>query len=354
MKKTFTALVSAVLAAFVFVMPQIVTAKEGRTEIPFEQNTLTERFDLYTETKSGESFFARGGFLYSTGKAENKAILKRPSDLADFTLEADFYPLDNDICPLDAGFYIYADGAGNNLDAISAYNVNLERGVRSNSLTVKIHRFGHGYLGEIAAVRVKWKGARVPLKVAARQGNIKVYVYGDATPVIDVDLTVWNAGSVGFRTFRGSGAKIGNFRLTAPNIDVDTNLLRSLIQEAEVKDPTAYTAVSFTALEEALTQAKAACAAEEQTAADMAAEALRKALTNLQKAYTFDYLTSRIAHAEKIAAEGEKLYTGNTFNSLKSVLLRAKNTDGEAGEEEISYMAQLLDKTLSNLTAYLS
>lgn len=351
MKKS-SLLCLAVLFALLLpaLLPFSSEAAEGRKSVRFDGSSdLNDDFYLCSELEN-TGFYVRDGYLYATGKTESKAVLKEPADLSSFTLEADFYPV-SDISPLDAGFYVYASAPASKLDGIRAYNINLERGAKSNSMTVKIHRFVFGYAGEIAAKEIPVKSFPVQLKVHADEGNIKVYVNGGTDAVLDVDLPKWEPGRVGFRVFRGAPVKIGNFRLTSPELPVDKAELNLLIGQAEKLDASAYTSASYTELSAVLSAAQT-LETDEQTEIDVAQKALRKALENLVPKDDFTGLSAKISQARELLAAGENRYTFNTITSLKLVLERATKLSEASGEDDISEMSAILKTAMEGLTAY--
>ena len=161
--------------------------------------SIYENFNIYSE-EEGQGFYATDGYLCSIGRAETKAILKSPSTLSKYSMEADFYP-SFAAGGLDVGFYIHASGAGNRIDDIKAYNINLEKPSFSNQLTVKIHSFNHSYAGELTANSTTIKACPVNLRVDVNENNVKAYVNHSKNPIIDYSFTSWEPGSVGFRAF---------------------------------------------------------------------------------------------------------------------------------------------------------
>lgn len=350
MKKIITLCLTALLCCGVCLSGSVVLAEGGRKQVDFTSSSvLTDNFDLYTEM-ANNGFFVSDGYLYSTGRAECKAILKSPTNLSNFTMEAEFHQL-NRLSPLDAGFYVFASSPNNNIDGISAYNVQLEKATKSDVLYVRIHHFNQGYVGLVAGITMTVTEQSVKMQVVANNGNLKVYINDGETPVIDYDCTYWKTGQVGFRAFRGSMAKINNFKLYSNDIAVDKTELNSLISQAQSVDRTKYTSQSLQEMDSALSIAKN-LSTTEQTYVDEAVKNLSTAIKDLVLIDSFDGLTKNISDAEAIIASGEGKYTYNTFNALKQSVERAKLITSSSTETEISEASYSIKRAIDNLIAY--
>ena len=348
-RRLFASLAAA--AAIAAVCAPSASIAEGRLTPEFEESAFASMFDVYSETAGGTPVFTTDGFLMTDGLSENKILLKVPAELSTFAVEADFYPIDDDLCQFSSGFYIYASNASGTLDGITAYNVAIERDYGSSRAALRVHRFDRGYKGVVTETSIELKRLPVNMTVAADNGRVKVYVYDDPVAAIDTVLPSYTPGRVGLRTFRGNAGKIGNFRVTADVIDPDRSALTELIKKAESLAREDYTASSYAALRAALDAAEAAKTAG-QSDVDEAASALRAALDSLVGKYTYSGLAELIAKADaELAKTG--VYTTNTINSLAFVTARAKQTDETASEDVVSEMYVALDNALSDLTVYL-
>lgn len=326
-------------------------AEGGRQTVDFANaESVYNNFDFFTEAV-GQGFFLSDGYLCSAGRVENKAVLKTQAPILDCVLEADFHKI-NDIAPIDAGFYIHASSATGKIDDITAYNVNLEKPIKSNTLTVKIHRFEGEYIGELIAVSLTVKSYPVKLKVIVKNENVKVHINNSKNPVIDYNLTSYTAGSVGFRAFRGTPAKIGNFKISSSSIPVDKSEINKMIESAKkITDLSIYTSESAKAFSNALKNAQNAIDSSQENV-DIAVKELKIAMDNLLVKYSFEELGKKIESAKQIIAKGEGVYTQNTFNALKSVIARAEKLNESSSESEISKFVKLLNNSLNNLVKY--
>lgn len=169
--------------------------------------------DCYCELQDSGEYFVREGYLYTAGKTECKFMLSSQGDLSSFTISADFYPL-NDICPLNAGFYFYADRVKDAADSIRGYNLQIEKGMGDSYFYLYLHRFDQGYSGSVASARVIIKELPVHLTLTADSGHIDAFVNGSAVLSYDVGANARTTGAVGLRTMRNSGAKIENITVT--------------------------------------------------------------------------------------------------------------------------------------------
>lgn len=352
---TAVAIVMCALSATGIFSDTAVSA-EGRRYNTFsdEDGNVLSLFDCYTELTDETEYFVRDGFLYTKGKCENKFLLKSPKDLSSFTVSADFYPL-GEVCPISCGFYIYASQASNAMDSINAYNVQVERDDgNSNYFYLKIHRFKHGWLGAKAEARAKIKGFPIRLTVVADKGHIEAFVEGYDHALLTYDIPVAEAtGAVGLRTFRICGSKIGNFCLTADNIDVDFDELNNLLSVARSVDTSMLTQSSAARVVDAVTAGEAALSSSSQAVVDNAVKTLRKAIDKTLTRHSYGELSEKIDEARAIVAAGEGRYTANTFGSLKLILSRALDLNADSDEDVVSETAILLTERINGLTAYI-
>lgn len=312
-------------------------------------NNIYQNFNIYSE-EEGQGFYATDGYLCSVGRAETKAILKNPSTISQYSLEADFYPSFAS-GGLDVGFYIHASGAGNRIDDIKAYNINLEKSSFSNILTVKIHSFNHSYVGELTANSVTIKSCPVNLRVDVNENNIKAYVNHSKNPIINYTLTSWEPGGVGFRAFRGVANKISNFKIYSSDFPVDSSKLLYLIDEIHQLNLSKYTEESVNNLNEILAEATA-LVTDNQYEIDQMCKKLEKAMNKLLLKGSFEELEALIETADNTINNDEDLYTYNSFNSLKLITSRAKKITSSSNETEISYFVNLLKQALNGLIKY--
>lgn len=312
-------------------------------------DNIYENFNIYSE-EAGQGFYADSGYLCSIGRAETKAILKNPSTLSKYSIEADFYPAFAE-GGLDVGFYIHASGVGNRIDDIKAYNINLEKSSFNNLLTVKIHSFNHYYAGELTANSITIKKCPVNLRVDVNENKIKAYVNHSKNPIIDYTLTSWEPGSVGFRAFRGVANKINNLKICSPDFPIDNSKLLSLINEIHQLDLSIYTVESVNNLNEVLAEATA-LVTDNQYEIDQMCKKLEKAMNELLLKGSFEELVTLIERADNIINNDEGLYTYNSFNSLKLIVERAKKMTQSSSETEISYFVKILKQALDGLIKY--
>lgn len=168
--------------------------------------------DCYCELQGSGEYFVRDGYLYTAGRTESKFMLSSQDDLSSFTISADFSPLD-DICPLNAGFYFYADRVKDAADSIRGYNLQIEKSLDSSYFYLYLHRFDQSYSGSVASARVIIKELPIRLTLTADNGHIDAFVNGSVVLSYDVGTNIRTTGAVGLRTMRNSGAKIGNIAI---------------------------------------------------------------------------------------------------------------------------------------------
>ena len=322
----------------------------GRKDFDFsDADNILNNFYIYAE-EEGQGFYATDGYLCSIGRAETKAILKNHPTLSKYSLEADFYPSFSE-GSLDVGFYIHASGAGNKIDDINAYNINLEKPSFSNFLTVKIHSFNHAYLGELTANSTTIKSCPVNLRIDVNEDNVKAYVNHAKNPIIDYTFASWEPGSVGFRAFRATANKINNFKIYSSDIPVDNSKLLDLINQVQQLDLSKYTEESVNTLNQVLAEATA-LVADNQFEIDQMCKKLQKAKDGLLLKGSYEELAALIEASDVIINNGDNLYTYNSFNSLRLITIRAKQITPASSETEVSYYIKLLKQALDGLIKY--
>lgn len=168
---------------------------------------FSSKFDFYAQGSLG--FSVNGGKLYSAEEGkELKAILK------DYVIQdgADIRFTLSSIVKggkIDGGLYIgVKDGVANTIDTITAYVINVERGVNSDSYLIKIHSFSYNggtgkYNGCVAMAQFTSDSDTISIRVYVKDGN--VYVYNEQSTVPDITATLdVVGGGIGLRAFNVS------------------------------------------------------------------------------------------------------------------------------------------------------
>ena len=135
-----------------------------------------------------------------------------------------------------------------------------------------------------------------------------------------------------------------------PTPDLDLSGLEEAIAEAEAKQEDAYTAASWEALQQALTQARNVKEQDdaEQSAVDQAEEALREALEGLAEKADLSSLEEAIAEAE---AKQEDAYTAASWEALQQALTQAGNVkeQDDAEQSAVDQAEEALREALEGL-----
>jgi len=161
-------------------------------------------FDYATGFDYNGAFVWYSNQVMSSAGAEAKAVAKN------FTLKNNT-ALTVTIAPssggrIDGGLYVGVTGPmAAALDAITAYNINVEKAENSSYYEIKIHGFDYNegkgkYLGCYGKIRIDEAVAEVKLSVLLRDGILYIYANNDKTPRMEFFLGV-ESGGVGLRSF---------------------------------------------------------------------------------------------------------------------------------------------------------
>ena len=127
----------------------------------------------------------------------------------------------------------------------------------------------------------------------------------------------------------------------------DISELQMLIQTAETKDKNNYTADSWAALEQALSEAKTAINSNNQNVIDAATEKLGAAINALESLdVNYSELRAYITEAEAL---NESIYTSESWDVLKKALSNAKTVLGSKDQDIINAAAVELRAAIDGL-----
>jgi len=157
-----------------------------------------QTLDLYSVNDGGMTI--RNGVLFSSlDGGEQKAVFK------DFVI-SDGMDIRFGVAPqekggrIDGGLYVgIREGVQNTVDAITAYNVNVERFVGQTTYIIKVHEFsyngGNGkYLGCRAMAQFKYVSDFVNVRVYVKDGWFYVYNEDDTDPCIALKRDIAGTG----------------------------------------------------------------------------------------------------------------------------------------------------------------
>ena len=315
-----------------------------RTSVSFDSDEDAYKFDFYTEFD--KSPWLMDGRLYFWTLAEQKAIYTA-RQYNDLDVSADFGTI-NDHGKFDVGFYVHASGAGNPLDQIDAWEVNLERGADDKTFELKLHRF---FNYSWAGAKVEVSGLKLPmntvnLRVVVKSGTLYAFVNYEQTSRISYYIGE-ASGYVGLRCFY-SPNWVDNFAIIGKG-NVSDGSLDALLNEAQAIDGDKYTEESRTALNNAINAAENA---QGQYRVDEAEKALKEAIDGLMEKQTYQAMAEVISQAKLLENIGGKVYTSNSWRALLMVIERCEAIDENASESEISYWTNRLILKINDLIRY--
>lgn len=294
-------------------------------------------------TEFGREPWLMDGRIYFWTLAEQKAIyIEQKYD--DVDVSADIYTI-NESGKFDSGIYVHANNISGALDGATAWEVNLERGPDSKTYILKLHRFENGkYMGYMAEVpELKLPMNKVHLRVVVKSGVLYAFVNHEKSPIMSYEIGS-EEGYVGFRNYY-SPNYFDNLSIVGKGNERDTSS-DVIIEEATNIDGSKLTEDSEKAINEALDRANNA---DNQYRLEEAIEDLKTAIKNAIEKRSTEELAAAIERAEKIV-DG-KIYTQNTWNSLRAVLEIVKTID-LTDEEVLSYWTNRLELKIDLLVEY--
>ena len=141
----------------------------------------------------------KDGKLIVPADGEYKLMLRNKGKLNRFSVSADISVSKEKLT--NAGIYIFASGAEDGQDKITAYNVQIESQVGSDEYIIKLFAFDGKYLGAIASGKtMKISDGFVRLKVVVKNDMIFVFADDSAEPVIAYTVEEGLSGNVGLRS----------------------------------------------------------------------------------------------------------------------------------------------------------
>ncbi len=157
------------------------------------------KIDFNVKQSGGDEATVKDGKLVVPAGAEYKFMLKNKGKLDTFSISADINVSTDK--QTNAGIYIFASDAGDDQDAIKAYNVQIESQAGSDEYTVKIFNFNGEYLGAIASSKtLTASNGSVNLKIVVKNDMIFVFADDSEEPVISSTVEEGSYGNVGLRS----------------------------------------------------------------------------------------------------------------------------------------------------------
>ena len=176
----------------------IVPIQENGNKVSYDENNIA--FDFYSSSSS--QFTYEDGMLMSASDAEQKAIVK---DFSSQTVDASFtIPLISIDSVLNSGLYIHAKEAGNAIDEIDAFNVEVEKDIGSDHFKVSLFEFTNGAFVTSLGNTVEFAcpARNLKIRVTADEYDINVYINDNDVPSLNKKIHSFGKDGmqVGFRS----------------------------------------------------------------------------------------------------------------------------------------------------------
>lgn len=320
------------------------TVSGGKLTYNFDTSTELQNFSLYGEFSTVP--YWKDGKVYCRSLEEQKMILNNYT-FSEVEITADVITLSNS-GKFDGGFYIQASNAGNGMDKINAYSINIEHGVGASTYIVKLHQFNQAWSGiKVEKAGITLQGNVVKLKAVVKAGTLYVFADDMDNPLFSYAIGT-TAGQIGFRSFYSPHA-FDNLTIVSPSITLNKAELESLkTQASNMVASNKYTQNSVTALNSAISLANSANTSE---AIENAILALNKALKKALEKKSFAELTTLINQANLITDSSK--YTTDSYASFKAVLTYAKALTSSSAEHDIAHWYNELDLSIKGLAELL-
>jgi len=350
----FACLVTVMIAVVLTGFPHVAFAKTeqyivsgGRFVVNFDDAEEEGLFDLFTEFDKYP--WVMDGKMYAWHLAEQKMIL-RGKTYTDVDVSVDISTI-NPLGKFDSGIYVAASNAGNALDEITAWTVNIEHAPKSKTFVVKLHRFLNGtWRGAVTqSVPLLYTEDTMTLRVVSKAGTLFAFLNRMEEPLFSYDIG-FSEGLVGLRNYYSPNT-FDNFVVVGEANSVDRGELEAqiaLTQEALQRD---LLQTCKDELNEALRLAEIAVTQRE---VDEAAEKLKEALARAVERETLEGLQLLLAQADALTNENGAVYTENSWASLQAVKAICRELTEHSGEYEISYWYKALEARINGLISFVT
>ncbi len=323
------------------------TVSGGRITIDFEREDDVYKFYRYSEFADNMPY-VRDGAMYAWVLAEQKMILSGKV-FTDVQVDVDISPIGKN-GKIDSGIYIGASNAGNKMDGINAWEVNIEHAPGSDTYWLKLHRFEQKWIRDemIEVGGLGYTTDDMHLRVTVKDGTLYAFLNGSDAPALTKKIGETARGMVGLRNFYAP-VRFDNFSVVGESVDVDFADMRALQSLAEQRLKDNLAEESKRELTAAIERAEAA---NIQVDADEAAAMLASALDRAQDKHTLEELAVLLQKAGDIANPDGEVYTANSYGALLAVKSVCESLTIADGEYEISYWYNRLDEKINGLVKY--
>jgi hypothetical protein len=340
-------------------LPQVSTSEKvsprldysfagGRLNFDFSNPLQLTSFENHTVY--GDKAYVQDGQLYSWMMCEQKIILSSFS-FSDVLLDVDLSPLKTG-GKINGGVYLAASQIGDDQDAITAWNVEVEHIVDYSYYVVRIHRFEQHWIGQLAeSAHIAYTSPTIHLRVLASSGAVTVFTDYAETPILSYATGALSEGKVGLRASFNPGT-FDNFQVTSPQFKADLSALNASLEEFGALKKDDYTTKSYQAAKTVYDEIKAKDVTTlNQNEIDLLTSNLKKKMAELIARHTYAELQTLIKEAEKITND-QQTYTQDSFASFSIDLAYAKALKETEDIDWISYWYKMLDYRMKELTRY--
>ena len=312
----------------------------GSLVYDFDTASQMQNFSLYGEF--GALPYWQDGKVYFRSLEEQKLILNNYT-FSEVEVVCEVSTLTNG-GKFDGGLYIQASSAGNGMDKINAYSINIEHAMNAATYVVKVHRFDQAWGGiKVEKAGLTLLGTTVKLKAVVKSGTLYVFADDMENPIINLNIGT-SVGQIGIRSFY-TPQSIDNLVITSPSLTVDKVELEAEKNIAQNKvDSGNYISSSVSALNSAINLANSANTA---VLVQEALDALKNANANAIVKKTFAELTTLLESANKITDSSK--YTTNSYNTLVAERTSASSLTASSSQDAISTRYYYLDRALTEL-----
>ena len=279
----------------------------------------------FTVKPSTSGITVGNGVLETSATSEYKLLLNNSGALDTFEVSVDIL---NAGGMVNAGLYLFASNAGAGQDAITAYNVQVEKAAGAGSYTVSLFLFENAYIGSLAkSGAILLEGEVIALRVVVKANTVFVFTDGGEEPILTYKVPDGTSGNVGLRS-QMSQTTFDNFRLKTDQYmqsGGDKTALFELIRLSNRFSEFGYTAETYAAFREAVEAARALPDDAKQSEIDACYKQLERAMSDLRPrdvtAEKRQALEDLVTAAEKFVSDN---YTAESYGALSEALTAAK------------------------------
>ena len=323
----------------------------GKVFFDFSDETQLDNFRLLTQFNPEQKPRIVDERLVFWSLSEQKAVYTS-AKFTNVDISVDIGTINHN-GKFDAGIYVQLkDVFTNNLDGVSGWCVNLERGAGDATYYLKLHKFNYGYDGcyvELESLKLPMN--LVNLRVVVKDGYLFAFVNHEETPRFFYYVGE-HTGYVGLRSFY-SPNRFDNLTIIGDANAIDLTYLNELVSKANTIDSAVLTSETANNLSVAIQKAQAVnVSTTNQYELDEIVNELELAIKSIVIKHDYNGLLAIIEQAEAFENPNGNVYTKHSWDALQLVLGRCKTLTDNSSENDISYWANRLLLKMQQLTPY--